>query len=126
MPYKTTSSEQDGVLRIKTQGKRNKDDTRAFWIQVADECRARKIERVLLVNELTGPTSVTDTYNLAARPEDLGMSRDIQIAVVAQNADTFHNNHFASLVAENRGWRVKTFGNESDAIRWLQSDQRPT
>ena len=117
-------TEQDGFIRVELTGNRDLDGALegalALWSRVADECRARGINLILAVSQLTGRLPPLKAYRVAAHPENYGWDRKFRIAFVDLNEGSLPDNEFGELVARNRGWSVRVFGNEPDAIAWLR------
>lgn len=126
MPYDVNIAETEGVLRVEVKGERSADTEKAIgdissvWRRVGRECLTRHIDRVLAVFELTGPFSIVGAYRVASQPEKFEFDSKTRIAIADLDDESFRNNKFSETVAVNRGWQIKVFDNERDALEWLR------
>src|SRR5258708_27737713 len=68
---------------------------------------------------LTRGMSVTECHNIGERLARAG--RGLQKVAFVTGGDCLEAHTFIFTVARNRGLQVATFGNEPEALRWLQA-----
>jgi hypothetical protein len=71
---------------------------------------------ILAIFKLSGRLPVMPAYEIASSPEEFGWSRKFKLAIVDVNNESRQDNLFAETVAVNRGYNVKIFDNEKDAL----------
>jgi hypothetical protein len=94
--------------------------TRTYWMQMAEEVAARRAGQLLVLDMLPG--EVMDDEDLVRFFDNiagLGLQA-VQIAYVEGRADQVSRIEHAEQLALERGYRVRVFGNESDARLWLR------
>lgn len=123
MQIEMTLIESDGILRVDLQGHRDAkqaiSQATSIWPRVAAECRARNIYRILAISQLTGRLPPLSAYAISSNPQQFNWDRNFQLAFVDLNPESLADNQFGELVATNRGWSMKVFDNEQDAMTWL-------
>ena len=124
MAYEVAIEDVDGVLRAEIRGTRAAgqaaEEGRQLWFQIADECRDRKTNLVLLVSHLKGPLSTLAAFEIGANLPAPEFGHLLVIAYVNLDPGSLADSQFAETVARNRGWTVEVFGDESDAWRWIE------
>ena len=95
-----------------------------YWRRIAEEVRASGADELLVVDEMQGEV-MTDAE--LARFFDgiagLGLE-NARIAYVEGRADQMPRIEFVELLALERGYRIRMFGNETDALVWLRHGER--
>ncbi|MBC7900768.1 MAG: hypothetical protein H7070_12035 [Saprospiraceae bacterium] len=89
-----------------------------FLREIADECKKRSFKQVLIEENISAVTSMTDVFRTASELPQLGFSK-IRMAYVDRFADQKEMNEFGQMVAVNRGVNVKIFGSQEEADKWL-------
>lgn len=121
--YKIDIQEQGDYLRATVSGERVEgqelDDAVGVWLQLAGLCHQKGHSRVLALVDLTGEIPPMVAYKLAESPDRFGWSRTFKAAVVDINEVSRNSNRFTETVAVNRGYQVKIFSCEQEAIGWL-------
>jgi len=93
------------------------------WQDVAAECRARGLDRVLGVSHIAGAASDVDLYQVSVRlPAILRGSVRKAALVVLGGDQALRVNMFAENVAVNRGVNGRVFDDEARALAWLRED----
>lgn len=95
----------------------------AYWAEVAAECRARGMARVLVIEELKQKPTPFEVFEVASRLREVGMG-GIVIAFVDTDLDQLPENLFGETVATNRGLVGKVFNSVADAEAWLEARAR--
>lgn len=121
MPYDIVFSDIEGALRVDATGKRNIDDSIDFWTQVGERSAARNQSHILIVFNMRGKLSVTDIYSMASDHAQFNLTPAHRIAVAELDKDYFESMEFGTVVANNRGLRIRVFTSEPEAIEWLHS-----
>ena len=94
--------------------------TSEYWTRIAQAVHASGAAQLLVLDRLPG--EVIDDEALARFFDNvagLGMEA-VQIAYVEGRADQIPRIEYAEQLALERGYRVRVFGNESDARLWLR------
>ena len=124
MPYEHKIEKHADYLRVEVHGEREKDkeveDSLAGWKLVTETCRRENIKKILVVLNLTGPFSVLSAYQITQLAEGINFDRQFKAAIVDLNRDSIDSNRFGEVAATNRGYTIKTFDNEDEAIAWLR------
>ncbi len=94
-------------------------EAKEVWREVVDSCGKHGVERILAVFDVPGRLPTLAAYDIASAPESLGFNRHYKVALVYTYQERYESNLFSELVAENRGFNVKAFRDESKAKRWL-------
>lgn len=95
--------------------------SRAYWQEVADEVRKRRVSRVLIDENIVETGSIADGFQLASEMPQMGFGRT-RIAFVDRYLDQNDVNEFTELVAVNRGLNAKVFNDADTAEAWLLKD----
>ena len=111
------------ISGARTPGK-ELEDIVPIWSEATHTCREKKNNKLLAVLKLTGKMSIIASYNVVKFADRIGWSRDLQVALVDLGEEPDQNNLFTETVAVNRGYQLKVFRNEQDALTWLISDQQ--
>lgn len=92
----------------------------SYWLRIADEVRERGAGQLLVLDAMQGEVM---------SPEDLERFFDIisgrgleqvRLAYVEGRADQVSRVEYAELLARERGYEIRMFGNETDALVWLR------
>lgn len=116
----------DGVtLRVEVTGERSSSDADmaldilACWDRAFDECRAHRLQQVLLISHLTGWLSTAAVY---CTVDHLAQTVPVNVRRIAQvdlNARSRPHSRFAEKLAADRGLPLAVFDDEAAALRWL-------
>ncbi len=94
--------------------------TTEYWQQIARAVREVGAEQLLVLDELPGEVmSDSELLRFFDGVAGLGMQA-VQIAYVEGRADQVARIEYAQLLALERGYRVRMFGNEPEARLWLR------
>lgn len=89
----------------------------AYWNDIAEDCRRRKVARVLVVEDFVTPAPLTDTFRVAEQLPSI--MRGIRVAFVDTRLEHYTANKFGEDVAVNRGLDGMVFIDEDSATRWI-------
>ena len=93
--------------------------TREYWERIAAEVRATGAERLLVVDAMPGDVLGNDDLaRLFDAVVGLGLEA-VQIGYVKMRLDQIPRIEYAELMALERGYRIRMFGDENDARVWL-------
>ena len=86
--------------------------------EIADECKANKFTKVLIVENIVANGTIADAYQLSSDLPHMGYL-GIKVAFVDRYLDQQELNLFGELTAVNRGINAKVFNDIDEAERWL-------
>lgn len=98
----------------------NLETTREYWLHIAEKVRACGAARLLVLDALPGEVmGDADLVRFFNGVGGLGLEQ-VRIAYVEGRADQVSRIEYVEQLALERGYRVRMFGNESDARLWLR------
>lgn len=97
------------------------DVLRGFLREIADECRNRGFDRVLVEENISATASEDDVFRIATEMRELGFA-DIRLAYIDRFQEQQEINEFGENVAVKNGVDVRVFSDREEADRWLSSD----
>ena len=120
--YVLTMDYQPPLLHARVVGG---EDTRlpvtfGYWMRIAEELRATGATQLLVVDDMRGEVMTDDElarFFEGIRGQGLEQAR---VAYVEGRADQIPRIEFVELMALERGYQVRMFGNETDALVWLR------
>ena len=128
MSYTVTISENGQYIICRVTDSMTVEIAREFGREIDSLSRAKNIKRFLIdVREAPNISNVYQNYGFAYKDmADLKFQRHIRSAILADAADTTHD--FIETVAQNAGYNVRVFHDESAAIAWLNEEiyHKPT
>jgi hypothetical protein len=118
-PYRLTFEHRPGYLYAYVEGEEDSYEiSRAYWQDIADECREKKYKKALVVEDLVESGTIAEAYQLCSEMPQMGYI-GIKVAFVDRYSEQSEENQFGELVAVNRGINVKIFTDTDDAEKWL-------
>ncbi len=90
----------------------------SYWTEIAEECRRRGHDQVLVVRNVRVSASRSDTYQIVTALRDIGFGR-MRVAYVDQSPDTHACAAFAESLALQRGIDAQAFPSIERAAEWL-------
>ncbi|MCR6496672.1 hypothetical protein LJB71_10875 [Thermomonas sp. S9] len=94
--------------------------TTEYWRQIARTVREVGAGQLLVLDELPGEV-MSDAELLRFFDSLAGLGLEaVQIAYVEARLDQVARIEYAQLLAQERGYRVRTFANEPEARLWLR------
>lgn len=91
----------------------------AYWTLVAEQCRLRKVSKLLVFENLGENEDELDVPAVVDAIFALGMEH-IQIAFVAGRTEMIASMEYGGILAAERGLKGRVFGSLSEAERWLR------
>ena len=89
-----------------------------YWREIADECKANKFTKALIVEDIVANGTIADAYQLSAELPQMGYL-GIKVAFVDKYLEQQELNLFGELTAINRGINAKVFNDINEAEKWL-------
>ena len=92
----------------------------AYWLRIAEELRSTGASELLVIDGLQGEVMTdADLERFFVLIEGSGLDR-ARIAYVEARMDQMPRIEYAELMARERGYTIRMFGNETDAAIWLR------
>ena len=92
----------------------------AYWLRIAEEVRATGAGELLVIDGLQGEVmSDADLERFFVLIEGSGLEH-ARIAYVEARMDQMARIEYAELMARERGYTIRMFSNETDAMIWLR------
>ena len=95
----------------------------AYWTEIAQECRRRGHDQVLVVRNVRVSAGRSDTFQIAGALRDLGYGR-VRVAYVDQSPDAHASAAFGESIALQRGVEAQSFPTVERAQSWLSEAAR--
>lgn len=124
--YRLTFKHQPPLLLAWVSGG---EDTRLevtfdYWVRIAAEARATGASQLLVVDEMQGEVMTNeDLERFFAGIRGHGLE-NVRIAYVEGRPDQMQRIEFVEQMALERGYLIRVFGNERDAVFWLRHGLR--
>lgn len=119
MPYELTFEQRPEYLYAHLQAEATDVDKAVrYWQNIVDKCRELDFKRLLVVQEIPGGLSVTDTFLLATKVAAMGIN-GIKLAFVDPETHLYETHQFGQMAAGNRGVWVEVFTTIPEAENWL-------
>lgn len=119
--YKIEFEERTDYLFVRVSGDKDSYEiSKQFWLEIAERCRLKNRDRVLVFENIKECVSETDMYRIASELPQMGFS-GVRIAFVDCYQEQQPVNEFGGIVAGNRGISGRVFNNVEDAEKWLLS-----
>lgn len=123
MPYEIDIQPRQDYVRVHVTGERRYGDAALeagqAGQQIVEYCRNANKYRVLVVLNLRGRLSATDSYEIVESSKDYGWDHAYKLAFVDTNEESIDDVRFTETVAVNRAYSVRVFADEAEAIDWL-------
>lgn len=124
MSYNIKIAEKENYLRVEVSGKRTPgretQDALEYLSKVMAFSKQKKIFSILIIATLTGDLPLLTAYEVAHKPEEsFGFDRRFRLASVDLNEASRKENRFIETFSGNRGYDIKIFDNEPEALQWL-------
>ena len=122
IPYTIVFEDSPKYLYALVHGDKYGYDVLAHFLkEIADECRKRNFDRVLIEENISATTSEEDVFRIASELPQLGFA-DIRLAYIDRFTEQGDLNEFGREVAEDRGVNVRLFSSFEEADKWLSAD----
>ena len=124
MSFELSIVQRADYLHITVTGTNSKATVAGYLDQVLEECRARRIDKVLLEENLSGPRlGMTDIYEIVSGKSQQAAGALRALAYVDINA-TDDSMLFAETVAVNRDVPVRVFASVEEAEEWIAGQEK--
>ncbi|WP_449447942.1 hypothetical protein [Thermomonas brevis] len=120
--YRLEFDERPPLLTVRLLGdaETTLERTREYWLRIAESANACGAEQLLVLDALPGEVmSDEDLLRFFDSVGTLGLER-VRIAYVEGRIDQVSRIEYVELLALERGYRIRMFGNESEARMWLR------
>jgi hypothetical protein len=120
--YRLEFDEQPPLLTVRLLGdaETTLERTREYWLRIAERANACGAEQLLVLDALPGEVmSDEDLLRFFDSVGTLGLEC-VRIAYVEGRVDQVSRIEYVELLALERGYRIRMFGNESEARMWLR------
>ena len=121
MDYKLEIVEKTDFVVAVLGGVRSPETLLAAASKTTDFCREKGYSRLLIdLRNMSGGLDTLETFEVAghAIPEQTN-ARDLVRSAILDLSENLDRIRFFETVAVNRGFNVKTFDDENQAIEWL-------
>lgn len=105
------------------------NEAKKIWEELMEVSKQTDISRVIAVFDIPGSLPTMEAFEIASAPISSGWrNHRWKIALVYPYPERYESNLFSETVAVNRGYNVKAFRNELDALAWLgiESTDKPS
>ena len=120
--YRLEFDEQPPLLTVRLLGdaETTLERTREYWLRIAERANACGAEQLLVLDALPGEVmNDEDLLRFFDSVGTLGLEH-VRIAYVEGRIDQVSRIEYVELLALERGYRIRMFGNESEARMWLR------
>ena len=128
MSYTVTileNNDSNDYLRVEVSGKRIAGKELEYAKEalevIKNKCIESNLTKALAIMSLTGEMPFMSAYKLGEKADDYGWGRGLMIAAVYANGKSRQIMRFSETVTANRGFQVRVFANENEAVHWLRS-----
>ncbi len=113
-------TDRPGFLQVTVTGPRDsRDISLAYWLRIADECRARRAMRLLVIEKLGDHEGERDLPGLVDQLIAIGMDR-LKVAYVVSHFELLGVMEHGEILALERGANGRVFGDAGAAEAWLR------
>ena len=113
-------TDRPGFLQVTVSGPRDSQQiSLAYWLRIADECRARRSSRLLVIEKLGDHEGERDLSALVDKLISIGMDQ-LKIAYVVSHFELLAVMEHGEILALERGANGRVFGDVGSAEAWLR------
>ena len=91
-----------------------------YWLLICDEVRASGAEQLLVLDAMQGEVMTHEELERFFEVIAGRRLEQVRLAYVEGRADQVPRIEYAELLARERGYAIRMFGNETDAVVWLR------
>lgn len=121
LPFHIDYQASPGALRAHVTGTKGSIDvTLAYWKAIATEVRRLHPRTLMVIDQMQGdplPTEHMDAFFESMAGQGLD---DVRVAFVEAQGTQVAHVEVAEILARERGFEARVFGNEADASLWLR------
>lgn len=124
MPYAIKFIENNRIIQIKNNGELSYEELLTQTREVI-KIQQEKSTSLILTEFVSVKldVNIADIFQFPELYEQLGMQRKSKIAVVVSDVEIKTDElQFYETICLNRGWNIKIFLKEKEAIKWLLSE----
>ena len=123
MPYDFKITNDAGFVRVEVTGARVAGrvsaDALQVWKAVAEQCHSTGVYRVLAILRISGKVPAGAVNEVNQGLASIGWDRRFVLATVDLIDESRQGNLLTEMVSVNRGYAVRVFDNEPEALGWL-------
>ncbi len=123
MTSEISFSIENNIVMSFVTGKRTKENSIKLWQQAFDRCEQENIKKLQMNLALDGHFSPFEAINNYQSIIEIVKNRGLQIAVVDINRNSSSETQIGCNMGASQGVNVNYFNSESEAMRWLMSDE---
>lgn len=120
-PIRIEYSHAAGCLRAKVSGHNGSlETTVAYWTEIAGEVRRLRPGTLLVIDDMSGgPPCAADLQQFVDAMAGKGFE-GVRIAYVEAHGDQIAKVEVGEILARERGYKARVFGDENQASLWLR------
>ena len=126
MGYSIEMEVREDYLFATACGERTAENVSAIAREVIDECVQRNVAHVLLdLRHLTGRLNIADSLSVVTKgfPE-IGVFRRLERVAVLEMSERYERSRFFERVAHSRGYNIRMFDDQQEALDWISSSRQ--
>jgi hypothetical protein len=109
-------------LFVRASGVRTRDTVTAMTMEILDAALANRLSKVLIdVTGLKGRLGILDSYLVVQDVFSKLRGKGLRKAAIVDEQGPAIREWFLETVARNRGFNVRIFTDQEDALQWLKS-----
>ena len=128
--YRIENKNSYGRLYVSGEWTRGQEanEAKKIWEELVEASRQTGIYRLIAVFDIPGCLPTMEAFEIASAPVSSGWNNLWKVALVYPYPERFESNLFSETVAVNRGYNVKAFRDELNALAWLgiESTDQPS
>lgn len=122
MDYQIAYDSDNGLIRIVLVGKGTQEEVKTVVMTCLQLAQTHQCRNFLLdARELVGEDSPVNAYQIAQLYEQVVDRRFREAIIAPRDGVTAASMAFFETAAQNRGFQVQLFQEESEAIAWLKN-----
>ncbi|HQW59268.1 hypothetical protein [Thermomonas sp.] len=98
--------------------------SREYWLRILDHARACGASQLLVLDGMQGEVMGDEDLQRFFDAIEGRVHAGLRMAYVEGRADQIPRIEYAELLARERGYTVRIFNNETDALVWLRHGMR--
>ncbi|MDT8323711.1 MAG: hypothetical protein RRA94_06355 [Bacteroidota bacterium] len=123
MAHELKFQDKGRYLRVELRGARSPTREGALlietWSTIAAYCIEHGHSRILGVVHLKEALNPMAAYEVAHAPHLFGWKHAFRLALVYPEPEVFESNRLTETILTNRGYQIRVFSEEEEALRWL-------
>ena len=119
MTYNTSLTFDSNSLTCVIHGKRSLADSQIMWSEILKQIERQPVKYVLLDMHLSGRLHPNEILTGVESLYPKLIQKKLQVLVVDNNPESYHDNYLASILAEDKNIPVTLFNTFIEANKWL-------